>query len=74
MLQAPLFRTVKRYPKASPLFEDPADQRFPINCLLISADTFGTVEKQQRKFAPLQKTKHECERIRDCASSTKETR
>jgi hypothetical protein len=65
MLQAPLFRTVKRYPKASPLFEDPADQRFPINCLLISADTFGTVEKQQRKFAPLQKTKHECERIRD---------
>ena len=65
MLQAPLFRTVKRYPKARPLFENPADQRFPINCLLISADTCGTADKLQRDFPRMRRTKEECTRIRE---------
>ena len=65
MLQAPLFRTVKRYPKARPLFEDPLDRRYPINCLLVSADTFGNVDKLQRTFPPIRRTKEECNAIRE---------
>jgi hypothetical protein len=61
MLQAPLFRTVKEeYPKARPLFQDPKDLRWPINCLLINADTFGTVDKPQCELARMRRTKDEC--------------
>ena len=66
MLQAPLFRTVvKKYPKAKPLFEDPLDRRYPINCLLISADTCGTVDKVQRTFPRIRRTTEECNTIRE---------
>ena len=41
------------------------DRRYPINCLLISADTSGRVDRLQRDFPRIRRTKEECSRIRE---------
>ncbi len=69
MLQAPLFRSVmldseSGWPSERPLFED-RNRHTPINCLLINADTQGTVGQLQHTLPQLFRTKEECERVQE---------
>lgn len=63
MLQAPLYRRLALPATSSPLFENQADRREPINCLLIDSNVDGDVGDLGLTLEPLPNAAAECDEL-----------